>query len=133
MRLVLDTNCLLSIVPKKSPYRWIFDLVIGQKLEVAISTEILLEYEEQLSHFYSTTYSENIICALVSLPNVVEVNPIHFNWRLIEGDPDDDKFVDTYIASRSDILLTNDRHFNKLQSLQFPKVVCVKLTEFRFP
>ena len=70
---------------------------------------------------------------LLRLSNVIEINPIHFNWRLIEGDPDDDKFVYTYIASRSDILPKNDRHFNRRQSLLFPKVICVKLTEFRFP
>ena len=56
-RIILDTNCLLVSVPKRSSFRWIYDKILSSELELVISTEILLEYEEQLSQFYSPEYA----------------------------------------------------------------------------
>lgn len=53
MRIVLDTNCLLVIVPRQSQFRALFDCILSGNLELVITTEILFEYEEQLSLFYS--------------------------------------------------------------------------------
>jgi predicted nucleic acid-binding protein len=41
---------------------------------------------------------------------------------LIFNDPDDDKFVDLAVAGNADFLVTNDRHFNVLASIEFPVV-----------
>ena len=51
MRIVLDTNCLLVIVTKHSQFRIIFDSIINGKLNLIVTTEILLEYEEQIHCF----------------------------------------------------------------------------------
>lgn len=48
MKIVLDTNSLLVSIPKKSPYRPIFDAIIEGKLTLLISNEILMEYVEKL-------------------------------------------------------------------------------------
>ena len=53
MTIVLDTNCLLQIIPRFARHRWLFDTVKNGELEVAVTTEILAEYEEQLSDFYA--------------------------------------------------------------------------------
>lgn len=130
-RIILDTNCLLVSVPKKSPFRWVFDAILSDKVELVVSTEILLEYEEQLARFYSLEYAENIIKVLINLPNVVKVNPISFNWLLIKQDPDDDKFVDAYVASNADIIITNDKHYNILAEIKFPPIMYCKIADFK--
>jgi uncharacterized protein len=107
-RILLDTNCLLVCVPRKSPFRWVYDKVLAGELELVVSTEILLEYEEILSQYYSVEYAEAILKVLTNLPNVVKISPISFNWLLISADPDDNKFVDAYVASNADLLITND-------------------------
>lgn len=132
MRVVLDTNCLLVVVPKKSPFRWVYDKLLNGEIEWVITTEILSEYEEQLARFYSPEYADLILKVLVTLPNVIKINPISFNWLLIDKDPDDNKFVDAYVASNADAIITNDRHFRILKSIPFPVVNCIKLAEFRF-
>ena len=38
----------------------------------------------------------------------------HFRFRVITGDPDDNKFVDCAIAVEADFILTVLRHFNVL-------------------
>lgn len=129
-RIILDTNCLLVSVPKRSSFRWIYDKILSSELELVISTEILLEYEEQLSQFYSPEYAETIIKVLINLPNVIKINPISFNWLLITQDPDDDKFVDAYVASNADIIITNDRHYKVLEKIKFPPVSFCKIVDF---
>ncbi len=46
MRIVLDTNVLLVSIPKRSPYRIIFDNLLANKFDLVISNEILSEYTE---------------------------------------------------------------------------------------
>lgn len=130
-RIILDTNCLLVSVPKRSPFRWIYDKILSNELELVVSTEILLEYEEQLAQFYSPEYAETIIKVLINLPNVIKINPISFNWLLIAQDPDDDKFVDAYVASNADIIITNDRHYKVLKKIKFPPVSFCKIVDFK--
>ena len=130
MRLVIDTNCFLVIVPKRSPFRWVYDKILIGEITLVVTTEILCEYAEQLEVFYSLEYANLILKVLINLPNVVKVNPISFNWRLIETDADDNKFVDAYIASNAIFIVTNDRHFRTLQNIKIPTVSCVKLEKF---
>lgn len=130
MRLVIDTNCLLASVPRRSPYRWLYDTVLTGQVELAVTTEILLEYEEQLGNFYAPDYAGYVLSTLINLPNIIFVNPLHFNWLLITNDPDDNKFVDTAIAANADFIITNDRHFNLLKRVEFPSVSFVKLPDF---
>ena len=130
-RIVLDTNCLLVIVPKQSQFRWVYDKILYSEIEVVVTTEILLEYEEQLALFYSPEFAEAIMKVLLNLPNVIKVSPISFNWLLIYQDPDDDKFVDAYVASNADNVVTNDKHYNILKKIKFPLVECVKLKDFK--
>ena len=131
MRLVIDTNCILASVPRRSKYRWLYDAVLIGDVELAVTTEILLEYEEQLGLFYAPDYAEYVLSTLVNLPNVVQISPLHFNWILIEDDPDDNKFVDTAIASNTDYVITNDRHFRVLKTVEFPSVAFVRLADFQ--
>ena len=130
MRVILDTNCLLVVVPKRSPFRWLYDKLLSGDIEWVVTTEILSEYEEQLGQFYSPEYAELILKVLVNLPNIIKINPISFNWLLIDKDPDDNKFVDAYVASNADAIITNDWHFNILKDIPFPFVMCIKLKDF---
>ncbi len=44
MRIVIDTNVLVSIISKRWPFRWVFDCIISGNIKIYVSTEILLEY-----------------------------------------------------------------------------------------
>ncbi|TAG57783.1 MAG: PIN domain-containing protein [Cytophagales bacterium] len=81
--------------------------MLSGKVELVITTEILFEYEKQLSLFYSPKYAKLVVNAICNLPNTKEVNPIYFNWLLIQSDNDDNKFVDAYIAGQAEFIITN--------------------------
>ena len=57
----------------------------------------------------------------MQLQNIELITP-SYNWHLIETDVDDNKFCDCAIASNADYIITNDKHFNILKQIKFPKV-----------
>ncbi|HEX8734266.1 MAG TPA: putative toxin-antitoxin system toxin component, PIN family [Pyrinomonadaceae bacterium] len=129
LRIVLDTNILVAVISRKSPFRWIFDCIIDGKIILCVSNEILFEYEEVLAEKTSPEVAENVI-------NFITVNPftekleIFFKFGLITEDEDDNKFVDCAIASNAICLVSNDRHFQALKTIDFPKVTVLELQSF---
>jgi putative PIN family toxin of toxin-antitoxin system len=129
LRVVLDTNILLVSISSKSKYHWIFSNLLENKYELFITNEVLLEYEEIISSRYSEEVAKDVIRTLLLLENVTLVTPF-FKWGLINEDRDDNKFVDCYLISNSDVLITNDKHFDVLKKIDFPKVNIVKIDMF---
>ena len=128
-RVVVDTNCLLAILPSQSPYHKVWSEFLDNKIEFCVSTEILMEYEEILSEKTSGFFADAIIKTLLNRNNLVRVSP---TWRfnLIVQDPDDNKFVDCAISGCAEFLVSNDKHLNVLNEIDFPAVNVVKLQEF---
>lgn len=94
-----------------------------------ITTEILLEYEEQLKSRYSSYSINEKLIKIIEKQNTDLVIP-DFKWNLISADPDDNKFVDCAVAANADFIVTNDAHFNILKTVSFPKVNTISLQEF---
>ncbi|MBP9664764.1 MAG: putative toxin-antitoxin system toxin component, PIN family [Pyrinomonadaceae bacterium] len=128
MKIVLDTNIVLISVPRFSKYRPIFDALLADKLVLAISNDILSEYQEIIARKTNPTIANNLAELLVNLPNVEFVDT-YFRWHLILADADDNKFVDCAIAANVDFIVTNDRHFQELQGVQFPQLSVVNADE----
>ena len=133
MRVVLDTNVLLPSIRRQSRLRWLFDALLDGDFTLVASTPILLEYEEVIGERTTPEVAQNVLHALLALPNVERVEPC-FRWRLIAADPDpdpDDKFVDTYLAAGADALVTHDAHFDVLGDLDFPPVTVLSADGFK--
>jgi len=130
LKVVLDTNILLVSISSKSKYHWVFSSLLNNRYELYISNEILLEYEEIISSKYNKEVAKNVIRTLLYLENVVLITPF-FKFNLIENDKDDNKFVDCYLISNADVLVSNDRHFDCLRDINFPKINLIKIDEFK--
>lgn len=61
--------------------------------------------------------------------NVILKNPT-FLWQLIENDKDDNKFVDCYIVSQSDYIISNDKHIHQIKNNAFPQIAVLRYDEF---
>ncbi len=129
LKVVLDTNVLLVSISSKSKYHWIYEKLISNEYDLYITNEILMEYEEVISKKYNSSVARDVIKALLILPNVYKIS-IYFNWHLIQEDIDDNKFVDCTINSNSHLLVTNDKHFNVLNEIDFPKVRFINIDSF---
>lgn len=128
-RIVIDTNCLLAILPSISPYHKVWTEFLEGRIEICVSNEILMEYEEIISQKTSSFFADIIIKALLNRRNLVRVSPT-WRFRLISQDPDDNKFVDCAIAGQAEILVSNDKHFRVLNAIDFPAVTLLRLQEF---
>ena len=126
---VIDTNCLLQIIAKKSPYRPIWDAFLEQRYQLCVPNEILDEYQEILEQQITSTVAENVVLLILNMSNVLFVDP-HFRMELITTDPDDNKFVDCAFAAEADYLVSEDRHFDVFRNISFPKINLVTLDEF---
>lgn len=129
LKVVLDTNIILSSVSPYSPYRLVFDKLDDFAYEVAVSTEILLEYEEKLSEIFNSKVAQLNLDFLMINPNIHLISP-SFQTRLIYPDLDDNKFVDCAFAANAHYLVTNDRDYNILKLTSFPKINLLKMDEF---
>lgn len=58
---VIDTNCLLQIIARKSPYRPIWDAFLAGRFDLCVSNEILDEYQEILGQQITPTIAENVV------------------------------------------------------------------------
>jgi len=129
MRVVLDTNCLLVSISRKSIYRPIFDAFLAGKFTLVLSTDILLEYEEIIERKAIATVAKNIREILINKRNVIW-QEVFFQFNLITQDDDDNKFVDVFVASNADYLVTNDSHFNHLKNIPFPNINIISVSDF---
>ena len=125
----MDTNVLLVSIPRNSNYRIIFDSFLSKQFTIVVSNDILSEYAEIIAQKANETVSTNIIEMLLSAENV-EKQDIFFKWQLIEIDKDDNKFIDCAIAGNVDYLVTNDKHFDVLKSIEFPPITLINIEEF---
>jgi putative PIN family toxin of toxin-antitoxin system len=128
-RLVVDTNILIASLSSRSPFHWFMQLILQEKVEIFVTTEIVMEYEEKLKEKYSLTLANNFLAFLQYGVNVHPVT-VYYHWRLLK-DSDDDKFVNCCLASNAECLLSEDSDYNILKQINFPKINIVRLQEFK--
>ncbi len=129
MRIVLDTNVFLTSVSRKSISNWLLQDSLNGQIELCITNEILTEYEEVLTSHWNATVAQAIFHSLLKAETVQRIN-FFFRFNLIPFDQDDNKFVDCYVASNADYLVSNDSHFSILKHIPFPPVRVLIFSDF---
>lgn len=134
MRVVLDINVLLISLPVTSKYRPIFDSLKAGKFELILSNDILSEYHEKLAEKTSPSVADNVTKLLLALDNCL-LQSIYFEWSLMHNDrttarPDDNKYVDCALVANADHLVSEDRHFSVLRTINFPQLSVIRIDEF---
>ena len=129
MNIVLDTNCLLMSLSRRSRYYPIGRNFVDGKYSLCITNEILTEYEEILTQKIGAEIASNVIKALLDLPNT-KIVQVYYHLHLITADPDDDKFVDCAFKSNAKYIVTQDHHYDVLNEIPFPYIEVVDIDEF---
>lgn len=129
MRVVLDTNVLLTSLLKTSRYRPIFDGLLQKKYDLIISHDILQEYVEIIEEKTTATIAKNVSELLINLDNVLKIE-VYYRWLLIDQDPDDNKFVDCAISGNVKFVVSNDKHFKILKDIKFPPIEVINSDQF---
>ena len=111
---MLDTNCLLMSIPRKSPYHQILLDFLAGKYLLCVSNEVVLEYEEILTRKVGSLVANNIINAILASSNTIFINP-QKRYQLIKSDPDDNKFVDCAISANEKYIVSQDHHYDVIR------------------
>ena len=128
-RIVLDTNCLVMSLSARNPYSEIWRKFVKGEYLLCVSNEILEEYEEVLGRNISPKVARIVLAYMQVLPNVKFIDP-HYSFGLIKADEDDNKFVDCAIAGNAIFIVSEDKHFNELAMIPFPKVEVIGIDDF---
>jgi putative PIN family toxin of toxin-antitoxin system len=119
MTVCLDTNVFLQIFGRKQPYHQILRALLDGRLTLAVSNEILLEYQEVTTKLSGAERWREVVALLELLDrlhgNIRQIEP-QFRFAVITQDPDDNKFCDCAIAAQADLVVTDDAHFAALKS-----------------
>jgi len=130
MRIVLDTNILLTCFSSRSKTHWVWLALIERKYTLCLTYDILFDYEEVIARHTSPDLANAVTDALLDLPNV-ELIKRYYSWNLVTVDPDDNKFTDCAIAAQARFLVSEDRHFDILRKIEFPIIEVIGLEKFR--
>ncbi|MGC4128158.1 MAG: putative toxin-antitoxin system toxin component, PIN family [Bergeyella sp.] len=129
MTAVLDCNILVTCLTSRSQFHIIFQSLVSERFNLAVTSEILLEYEEIITEKYGKSTANAFMALLSELPNVQFINT-YYQWNLIFADADDNKYCDCAIASNADFLVTEDKHFKILKNIPFPYLRIYTTEEF---
>ena len=129
MKVVIDSNIFVMCLNPLSSYNRVFTELVKGSYTLVLSTDISFEYIEIFHQKFQNVKADLITKLFSESPYVTDID-VHYKWRLITTDPDDDKFVDCAVAANADHLVTNDKHFNILKQIDFPKVDCITINEF---
>ena len=128
-KIVLDTNCLVASLSRHSEYYPVWKGFQTGKYILCVSNDILEEYQEIIALKTSPEVARNVVNLLLKSKNVELVTP-YFKFWLIEADHDDDKFVNCAFAANATYIVSNDKHFDILERIQFPRLFVLKLQQF---
>ncbi len=127
--IVLDTNCLIQSISFHSKFHPIWQSIMKGENILCVSNDIFDECLEVLLRFFDEEYSFLVINTIVNNRNTKFITP-YFRFNLIAADPDDNKFVDCAVTAGAKYIVTNDKHFDVLKNIDFPKVEIINLIDF---
>jgi len=98
-------------------------------IRLCVNSEILDEYEEILAQKTTPEIAKNVVEAIARL-STTEFQESYIHFQLIKDDVDDNKFVDCAIAADAEYVVTNDKHFDVLKAISWPKVNTITIKDF---
>lgn len=130
MNIVLDSNVLLQVAFTQKPLRIVWDKLLSGAYTLCVTEDILFEYQEKVMDcFHNEQLANLLIDTLLNCEYVKRVET-YFRYNYIQADKDDNKFVDCALACNARYIVTEDKHFDELKNLPFPRVDVVNLQEF---
>jgi len=105
MIVCLDTNAVVQALAQHHPFHPILDAWVAGHLTWAVSTPVLLEYEEVLTRLSGPPRWRKLArlmdLAELTSGNLLRVTP-SFQFRVVTADPDDNIFTDCAITAGAD-------------------------------
>ena len=114
LRVVLDTNVLISAILFGGKPRQILEKAIRGEIRLCLSEPMLEELKavlERSKFDYSPEMIQIILTELMSIPDFV--NPSE-TINVVAEDPEDNRILECAVAAKADYVITGDSHLLKL-------------------
>lgn len=128
MRLVLDTDVLVAAFRSaRGASRELLIAALDERFVLLASTALWLEYEAVLTRPLQLTAmrlsAAEVLDVLAALAVVAEPVLIHFLWRPVLADADDEHVLDLAMNGRADMLVT----FNEVDFVEASKTFQIEV------
>jgi len=129
IRLVLDTNVLVSALIKRGKPRELIFKIIEGKAQLFLSKSILEEFAKVAYDPKITRYvgEKDLIDFLKIIGSLAKLVKIRSKFKVISQDPSDDIVLRTAFDGKVDYIVSGDEHL--LSLLEFRKIRIVSVSE----
>jgi uncharacterized protein len=126
-KIVIDTNIYISSIFWGGKPRQVVDLGRNKKVLIFSSSLIIDEIADKLKSKFNLTEEEcsQIIFDFSTFTTLVETP---HSLKVIDDDPDDDKFIECAVSSMSDYIVSGDKHLLTLK--EYNGIKMLKASEF---
>jgi putative PIN family toxin of toxin-antitoxin system len=123
LKVVLDTNVLVSAVVYGGNPRKVLQAAISGAVDLSVSETIIKELQQVLQRprfGLSVQFIQNTIAELTSIAEWVVPTKHH---QLVDEDPSDNFVLDCAVAAEADYLVTGDDHLIRLKACGSVRIV----------
>lgn len=125
LRIILDTNVLISAIIRSGKPRKLFQMGIDGKYKILMSKETLDELSAVLQRPKFKMTREDIMRIVSALMETGENVRVTSNFKVISNDPDDDIIINTAHDGNADYLVSGDNDIQSLENFRGIKIVSV--------
>ena len=123
MKVVLDTNVLISAIMFGGKSRDILEMGISGKIKIAVSQDILKELAEVLVDKKFRVPVSFVQQTIHELSEITELVIVTDRITVIKDDPDDNHILECAVSAKADYIVSGDsdllglKHFKKIKIL----------------
>jgi len=127
MKVVLDTNVLVSALIKAGKPRELMLKIAEEKIQLVLSRGILEEFLEVANDKKVRRYveEEDIVAFLRVVGSIAKMVRVRSKFKVVKEDPEDDIILRTAYDSKADYIVSGDKHLLSLGEFRGTKIVTV--------
>lgn len=123
IRVVFDTNILVSGLLYKGKPKKLIDLALDGKIELVTSVDIINEFRLVIARDKFKLTKEEQETFLGFIIRLTSIITIKSGFKVIQEDPDDDKIVRTAYDSKASYIVSGDHHLLKMKEFSGIRIV----------
>ena len=126
MKVVLDTNILVSALIKAGKPRDLFNRLVKDK-QIVLSRAILEEFLDVIEDPKIAKYTseKDVTVFLNTLKNSARIVQVKSKFKAVMDDPDDDAIVRAAYDSKANYIISGDKHLLALKHIRGTRILTV--------
>jgi putative PIN family toxin of toxin-antitoxin system len=125
MRVVADTNVLISALMFGGLPGRFLDLALGRRFTLLASKALLDELDEKLRGKFAVSESDALVIR-AKLEGSAELADPDFQLNAVPDDPDDNRVLECAVAGKADFIVSGDRHLLRIGDYEGIAIVTVR-------